>query len=87
MEILKKLFCKYFYFEVYQNLYKKYASLSDIPFLEDKSHNPDLTDFLKHASIANSYFADNKLTNLDKKYKREIDKLIEGLRKRKIQIS
>lgn len=83
MEILKKIFDKYFNFESYQKLYKKYASIDDVPFLEHKLANPNFTLYIEGSNKTSSIFFNDTAKKLPQKFEKEISRLIKGIREKK----
>lgn len=83
MQVLKVLFDKYSRFETYLKLYQKYAEADDIPFLEEKLKQPDLTSYREYAIYADAHFGGKQANKVEKQFSREISKLIESIKKRK----
>lgn len=84
MIFLKKIFDKYAYFETYQKLFKKYADDNDIPFLEKKLLRPNFTEYLAYEEKSTFMFAENKMKNISLKFQKEISKLIQAIKARKV---
>jgi hypothetical protein len=84
MQVLKILFDKYFRFQTFQDLYKKYSNKEeDLIFLEEKIENPELEFYKAFIAEADKYFNDNKAKHAHKQYEREVNKLIERIIKKK----
>lgn len=83
MSALKELFDKYCYFEGFMKLFMKYGSKEDISFLQEKLHNPNLSDYLKFMQNADAVLGMNRSKQAAKIYQREVTKVIDGIKKRK----
>jgi hypothetical protein len=83
VDILRQLFDKYCIFGTYQLLFKKYASVDDIPFLEERLRNPHLTDFISNLRAVHGLLDSKEAKTAPKRFEREVTKMIEGIRKRK----
>jgi len=84
MEILKKLFDKYFISDTFQKIFKKYANKEeDIEFLRVKIEKPILDDYKAYIQVTDNYLSENKAKDANKRYNKEILKLIEGIENRK----
>jgi len=84
MVMLKKLFDKYFFFESFQKIFKKYANKEeDIEFLRVKIEKPIMNDFKAYIQETDKFLNENKAKDANKRYNKEILKLIEGIENRK----
>ncbi|MFT3822864.1 MAG: hypothetical protein QM731_03045 [Chitinophagaceae bacterium] len=83
METLRALFDKYCRFETYLKLYQRYATTDDIPFLEEKLKQPDLTIYREYAIQADKLFGGNQTRKAEQRFTSEVSKLIEAIKKRK----
>ena len=82
MKLLKNIFDKYFYFENYKKIYKKYSELEDIKFLLQKRVTPNLEDYIISLQHSDSFFGDNKAKSAKQRFEKEIDNLIRALKKK-----
>lgn len=81
-ELLKSIFDKYFYYENYRKMYKKYAEVGDIKFLLQKKVTTNLEDYKILLQYSDSFFGDNKAKNAEKRFQKEVDNLIKALKKK-----